>query len=144
MIEYFLVMIIPNNFQTMVDKKYRNLYFLQSFVSKTPQLELTLLEPYTEYAISVQVCTLGGCAESPTVNVHTSSDVPQNQPEPVIDNITSTTMNLSWTDPLAPNGKISGWDAQFFLTFLHYLMISYFSLKCFLMCGFSEMSEVLV
>src|SRR6218665_142090 len=100
-------MIILNHFKPKVDKTQMST-MLQSFVSATPQLEVTSLQPYTDYAISVQVCTSGGCTMSPTVNVRTPSDIPQNQPAPVIDNITSTAMDLSWTDPLLPNGKISG------------------------------------
>jgi len=74
--------------------------------SSSPLVQLTELQAHTTYAVHVEACTSAGCTASRTVTLTTSTDLPMNLSAAVVHNITSTSVQLNWTDPVLPNGLI--------------------------------------
>lgn len=70
------------------------------------ETDVTSLKPVTVYVVSVDVCTSVGCTRSPVVYVTTASELPQGLVAPEISNITSTAMDLNWSNPHIANGDI--------------------------------------
>nr|XP_006813188.1 PREDICTED: usherin [Saccoglossus kowalevskii] len=62
------------------------------------------LVPYTQYTVTVQACTGGGCTESNSVVITTDSDLPEGLDEPVATAITQNYIAVVWTPPNRPNG----------------------------------------
>jgi len=69
-------------------------------------VELSQLQAYTTYTLYVTACTLPGCTASPSISLTTSSDLPMNLQPATVDNVTSSSVQLTWTDPQLPNGPI--------------------------------------
>ena len=69
-------------------------------------MELTELRAYTTYTVHVTACTLAGCTPSPPVSLTTSADLAADLQPATVDNVTSDSVQLAWTDPLLPNGPI--------------------------------------
>lgn len=67
------------------------------------------LDPFTEYALRVYVCTDGGCAAGPSVTRRTSVGVPSEFGPPREVDINATTITLEWDEPSKPNGDIQRW-----------------------------------
>jgi usherin len=86
-----------------------NVFTNFTLVLKSPSahIYITNLRPSTVYVVYVEACTVAGCTEGPAVTMTTISDLPQDLDPPTVSNITATSMNLSWTDPRIPNGRIT-------------------------------------
>jgi len=69
-------------------------------------VSISSLTPFTWYNIYIGSCTVAGCTSGPAVRVQTLSELPQNQSAPLISNITSTTVDVSWINPAVPFGII--------------------------------------
>jgi len=79
---------------------------LQATSSASQLIEMRHLRAYTTYEVYVEACTRAGCTQSPSTSLTTSTDLPVNLSAPVVVNVTSTSVYLTWTDPLVPNGRI--------------------------------------
>lgn len=64
------------------------------------------LEPYTFYTLVLEACNAAGCTRSPPQPVQTDEAPPVSQMAPVIQAVNATNVELSWLQPINPNGKI--------------------------------------
>ncbi|XP_029001116.1 usherin isoform X2 [Betta splendens] len=65
------------------------------------------LRPYTQYWIGVEACTCYQCcSQGPLSELHTTAAPPAHQPPPRPAALTSRSVQLTWVEPLAPNGVI--------------------------------------
>ncbi len=70
------------------------------------EFEFRRLQPYTEYFVQLEACTLGGCAKSMVQTVRTAEIMPENQPVPVVESLSATSVRVRWNPPVDPNGRI--------------------------------------
>lgn len=70
------------------------------------EFEFRRLVPYTEYSIQLEACTSAGCTRSFSQAFYTAETNPAGQAAPVIGQVSSTSVTLSWTKPTNNNGKI--------------------------------------
>ena len=82
--------------------------------------ESTPLKAHTQYNVSYDACTAGGCTRSPTISVSTESAEPRGLAAPLITNITQTSVSLMWSPPEDPNGEIVRYH---FTTTVIYLLV---------------------
>lgn len=68
------------------------------------------LEPYTQYVLALEACTVAGCTRSRPQLVQTDEAPPASQPPPNIESHNATIVELSWSSPVSPNGKITHYD----------------------------------
>ncbi|XP_039386307.1 usherin [Mauremys reevesii] len=64
------------------------------------------LEPFTLYTLVLEACTVAGCTRSSPQPVQTDEAPPVSQLAPVIQSVNATNIELSWSEPINPNGKI--------------------------------------
>ncbi|XP_041469805.1 usherin-like [Lytechinus variegatus] len=62
------------------------------------------LVPYTEYSVTIEACTAGGCTQSNPTSVRTDPTLPFGQMSPRGDAITQTYISVIWSPPSRPNG----------------------------------------
>ena len=62
--------------------------------------------PFTTYYFVLQACNIAGCSIAPTINVTTPQAPPEGLSPPVIQILTSTTVDVSWQQPNMLNGEI--------------------------------------
>ena len=67
--------------------------------------DVTNLQPYTDYTVTVDACNSIGCAEGTAV-VTTLEAVPQFIAAPILQALNPTTVNVQWEEPARPNGVI--------------------------------------
>ena len=70
------------------------------------EFEFRRLQPYTEYNIRLEACTMGGCTKSKMQTARTAEIFPENQPTPSIGKANSTHVTLRWSPPVNPHGDI--------------------------------------
>ena len=75
-------------------------------------MEVTLgedsaLHAATNYRLKVAACTAAGCTYSQSVGVTTKARRPSGLAPPVITNVTTTSVDVSWQPPTEPNGNIT-------------------------------------
>ncbi|KAM4770863.1 usherin [Rhinophrynus dorsalis] len=68
------------------------------------------LKPFTKYNFSVHACTIEGCIQSLPLTVITPQAPPAYQSPPVLQNSSSTSLNLQWIPPSQANGIIIGYE----------------------------------
>ncbi|KYO43601.1 usherin isoform J [Alligator mississippiensis] len=64
------------------------------------------LEPFTLYTLALEACTVAGCTRSSPQPIQTDEAPPASQLAPVIQSVNATNIELSWSEPINPNGKI--------------------------------------
>lgn len=64
------------------------------------------LEPYTQYTVIVQACTVVGCVSSDSNTVTTLESVPMLQGSPSVIALGPSSVDVFWTEPDKPNGII--------------------------------------
>lgn len=64
----------------------------------------------TIYSYTVSACTSTGCTHSGPSTARTSEDIPSSMSAPVATVLSSSAIQVSWTAPLQPNGKISRYE----------------------------------
>ncbi|XP_060070524.1 usherin-like [Ylistrum balloti] len=74
------------------------------------EFEFRRLQPYTDYHVQMEACTVAGCTKGPPYTFTTAETPPADQSVPVIGNITSSSVVIVWTKPVSPNGKISMYE----------------------------------
>ncbi|XP_071790086.1 usherin-like isoform X2 [Asterias amurensis] len=62
------------------------------------------LVPYTNYLVTLEACTIGGCTESSGTPAQTDPYFPEGQGAPRGDPITQTYISVTWSAPIKPNG----------------------------------------
>ena len=77
-----------------------------AFQGLNREFELRRLEPYNEYAVQLEACTSAGCTRSFSQTFYTAETDPVGQAAPVMGQVTSTSVTLTWTRPTNSNGKI--------------------------------------
>ena len=70
------------------------------------EMTITGLVPNTNYTFQLLAFNDGGSVSSPTVQVLTLEDIPDEISPPVIDVVDSTSLNVSWLPPAIPNGNV--------------------------------------
>lgn len=65
------------------------------------------LRPFTEYSFHLMVCNSVGCATSNVAQVRTLETDPEGLNEPLLRNLTSTSVAIEWSAPAQPNGNIT-------------------------------------
>ena len=70
------------------------------------EFEFRRLQPFTEYNVQLEACTMGGCTKSAIQTVRTAEILPQNQPLPSVGLSNATHVTLRWTPPVDPYGNI--------------------------------------
>ncbi|CAG5853774.1 unnamed protein product, partial [Menidia menidia] len=64
------------------------------------------LQPFSTYSYSVIACTSEGCTTSPQTNITTLEAPPASVEAPIVNVITSNSINISWVKPLMQNGEV--------------------------------------
>ncbi|XP_078452070.1 usherin [Lampetra planeri] len=67
---------------------------------------LRRLAPYKDYSLALEACTSVGCARSGRVTARTGEAAPASQPEPDARPLGPTSVELRWTPPRRPHGRI--------------------------------------
>ncbi|XP_060897032.1 usherin [Labrus mixtus] len=65
------------------------------------------LSPFSTYSYSIIACTSEGCITSPYTNFTTLEAPPATVDPPTLDSITSSSINISWSQPLTQNGEVT-------------------------------------
>lgn len=79
---------------------------VQSWSSRIDLGEKDPLTPHTEYVVELEACTSGGCTRGPAVTAKTKPDQPMGMDTPIVSNITTTSMDITWSPPQTPNGPL--------------------------------------
>nr|XP_018671138.2 usherin isoform X1 [Ciona intestinalis] len=75
------------------------------------QFSLVSLNPVTTYQIAIEMCTLDTlCVRGPSAFVTTLSAPPSGQSVPIVDEVTTSNLSISWTEPAHLNGEISRYE----------------------------------
>lgn len=70
------------------------------------------LTPFTVYSFYFEVCNPAGCASSVTVTVVTEQAVSEGVIPPVLIPLSPTTILVSWSPPISPNGVIMRYEVR--------------------------------
>ena len=84
----------------------RCLLLVEAAISSSQLVELRQLQAYTTYSVYVEACTVAGCTPSRSISLTTSTDLPLNLSAAVVVSVTSTSVQLVWSDPRLPNGPV--------------------------------------
>jgi len=68
------------------------------------------LTPYTYYSYTLSACTIAGCTRSGRSIARTSEHTPSALLPPVTKVLNSTAVQVTWTSPAQPNGRITQYD----------------------------------
>ena len=71
------------------------------------EVNITNLQPFTTYTVTVQACTAVGCVTSSPSSVQTLEAPPQGTLPPTVFALGPTSVEASWTKPTIPNGVIT-------------------------------------
>ena len=64
------------------------------------------LTPFTDNTFLLEACTSQKCGSSEQVTIRTEEDVPESQTPPTLTTINSSAIQVTWTEPMQPNGII--------------------------------------
>ena len=93
---------------------YRNGVPILTELTTQLSLQERDLVPFMQYMYFVQVCASGGCVNSSTVIITTSEALPDIIFAPIVSNVSSRSLVLTWREPGLPNGVIT----EYILTLL--------------------------
>jgi len=83
--------------------------FSQILRTSSQMVKLHNLAAYSVYVVYVEACrtTTATCTpSSDEVTLSTPADLPQHLSAAIVDDVTSTSASLSWSDPQLSNGRI--------------------------------------
>ncbi|XP_055465169.1 usherin [Psammomys obesus] len=83
-----------------------------SFSGSTFSYTDSQLLPFSTYSYAVLACTSGGCCTSEPNNVTTPEAPPSGVSPPVLWAISAHQINVSWSPPSIPNGKIANYSLR--------------------------------
>uniref|UniRef100_A0A8C1J3X3 Usherin n=1 Tax=Cyprinus carpio TaxID=7962 RepID=A0A8C1J3X3_CYPCA len=64
------------------------------------------LEPFTVYTLILEACTEAGCTRTAPQCITTEEAAPSSQPAPTVQQVQSRSVELCWSPPAHPNGRI--------------------------------------
>ncbi|XP_053315134.1 usherin [Spea bombifrons] len=67
------------------------------------------LSPGSTHFIRISACTAGGCTTSKISTITTDESIPEGVKPPLIQSHSPYSFNISWTEPIFPNGIITGY-----------------------------------
>ncbi len=67
---------------------------------------VTGLAPFTDNTFLLEACTSQKCGSSEQVSIRTEEDVPESQTPPTLTIINSSAIQVTWIEPMQPNGVI--------------------------------------
>lgn len=70
------------------------------------------LIPYQEYDFNIEACTSGGCTMSGKVKGRPDDDVPMEMPLPILNVLSSRSVEIIWKPPVYPNGIVNSYDVR--------------------------------
>lgn len=76
------------------------------YTGRQRQFLFRRLDPFTLYTLTLEACTRAGCAHSAPQPLWTEEAAPHAQLAPTVQSVGSTSVELSWSEPVSPNGKI--------------------------------------
>ncbi|XP_055085949.1 usherin [Periophthalmus magnuspinnatus] len=65
------------------------------------------LSPFSKYSYAVTACTSEGCVTSPYTNITTLEAPPAAVEVPIMNNITSSSIRVVWSEPRTQNGEVT-------------------------------------
>ncbi|XP_053172998.1 usherin [Scomber japonicus] len=71
---------------------------------------LSGLKPFTQYTVTLEACSSGGCTSTLPLSLLTASAPPQNQPPPKVTATGPHSLHASWDPPSQPNGVITRYE----------------------------------
>ncbi|KAK3603065.1 hypothetical protein CHS0354_015758 [Potamilus streckersoni] len=80
------------------------------FQGLNQQFELRRLQPYTDYTVQLEACTTAGCTRSVLQTFRSAEIPPSDQSSPLIGEVTSNKVTLTWTRPGNANGLITMYE----------------------------------
>lgn len=80
------------------------------YSGQSKQFLLRRLEPFTVYTLVLEACTAAGCTQTFPHHVQTDEASPLSQLPPQIKPLNATHIQLTWSPPGHPNGKIVEYD----------------------------------
>lgn len=95
----------PNGIITLYVVDIQPVGIQVSFTDLT--VNVTDLQPYTVYTVTVQACTVVGCVTSQPSSVQTLEAPPQGTLPPTVLALGPTSVEASWMQPVVPNGVIT-------------------------------------
>lgn len=72
----------------------------------------TGLTPYKLYTFSLIACTRGGCTQGGEVTGRPLDDAPTDLKKPILNVLSSQSIEVIWTPPLNPHGVITAYDVR--------------------------------
>ena len=72
----------------------------------------TNLIPYHEYSFYLRACTSGGCTDSGEIKGRPNDDVPMEMHLPILNVLSSRSIEVTWQAPIYPNGIIHSYDVR--------------------------------
>lgn len=96
---------IPNGIITEY-KIYENSSVVPLYQGLTREFEFRRLQPFTEYFVRLEACTIAGCSVGRYQGVITAEVKPTDQPSPMAGSSNSTSALITWTRTISPNGHI--------------------------------------
>uniref|UniRef100_A0A3Q3EF52 Usher syndrome 2A (autosomal recessive, mild) n=1 Tax=Labrus bergylta TaxID=56723 RepID=A0A3Q3EF52_9LABR len=97
----------PNGFLQSYRIQRNNVSFSFSFDPTVLSYTDEDLSPFSTYSYSIIACTSEGCITSPYTNFTTLEAPPATVDAPTLDSITSSSINISWSQPLTQNGEVT-------------------------------------
>ncbi|XP_078675414.1 usherin-like isoform X2 [Branchiostoma floridae x Branchiostoma belcheri] len=91
----------------LVNETYQTVLYTQMDMEDPKQYLHTGLDPYTEYSYSLTACTAAGCTNSDPAVGRTGQDIPQDVSRPRFVVVSSTEIEVYWSEPGRPNGVIT-------------------------------------
>ncbi|KAH3846702.1 hypothetical protein DPMN_089004 [Dreissena polymorpha] len=70
------------------------------------------LVPFRDYIFKLTACTSGGCTDSGEVTGKPSEDVPKGMSPPILNVMSSSAIEVTWSQPSFPNGVITSYDVR--------------------------------
>ncbi|KAJ8045141.1 Usherin [Holothuria leucospilota] len=80
------------------------------YTGRTREYLFRRLTPFTEYTLVLEACTSAGCGRGDRQTVITAEVAPDNQADPTVGFVDSTSVQLIWKQPVNPNGVITYYE----------------------------------
>ncbi|KAM4744035.1 usherin isoform 2-T2 [Anableps anableps] len=80
------------------------------FIGLSTEAVASGLKAFTQYSVTLEACSSGGCTSSPPLSLLTAAAPPQNQSAPSINSTGPHTLDASWEPPSQPNGVITKYE----------------------------------
>ncbi|GAA6098731.1 usherin [Tachysurus ichikawai] len=79
---------------------------------KKLSVQVSKLQPHTQYSLILTACTNGGCTTSLPTSTITKEAPPTSMPAPILKVTGPESVEVSWKEPDQPNGVITGYELR--------------------------------